>query len=70
MSALRLPWQSSGYDSAISMQGAQVQSLVRELRLHMLHSMAKTRETKQVFILEIHYVRFRDEVIKLGFVSK
>ena len=46
--------------TAFPLQGAQVQSLVRELRSHMLHSMTKTRETKQVFMLEIHYVRFRD----------
>ena len=34
-------WQSSGYDSAISSQGAQVQSLVRELRSHRPQGMAK-----------------------------
>ena len=27
-----IPWQSSGYDSMLPLQGAQVQSLVRELR--------------------------------------
>ena len=30
-----LPWRSSGKDSALPMQGAGVQSLVRELRSHM-----------------------------------
>ena len=29
-----LPWQSSGYDSALPMQGARVPSLVRELDPH------------------------------------
>ena len=46
MSALRLPWQSSGYDSAISMQGAQVQSLVRELRSHRLQGTVKKLKRK------------------------
>ena len=31
-----LPWQSSGEDSAFSLQGAHVQSLVREPRPRML----------------------------------
>ena len=37
----RLPWQSSGSDSTLSMQGVQFQSLVRELRSHMPYGMAK-----------------------------
>ena len=36
-----LPWKSSGKDSALPMQGAWVQSLVRELGSPMLHSAAK-----------------------------
>ena len=31
-SVLGLSWQSSGYDSMLSLPGVQVQSLVRELR--------------------------------------
>ena len=46
MSALRLPWQSGGYDSAISTQGAQVQSLVRELRSHRLQGTVKKLKRK------------------------
>ena len=38
---LGLAWWSSGLDSALPMQEAQVQSLVGELRSHMPHSMAK-----------------------------
>ena len=34
------PWQSSGQDSMLPLQGAQVQSLVRERRTHMLRSAA------------------------------
>ena len=36
-----LPWQSSGYDSALPLQGAQVQSLVGELESLMLPGVAK-----------------------------
>ena len=31
-----LPWQSSGKDSTLPLQGLRVQSLVREVRSHML----------------------------------
>ena len=33
----------------LSMQGALVQSLVRELRSHMLHSVAKAKVKKKIF---------------------
>ena len=36
-----LPWWSSDWDSALPMQGRQVQSLVGELRSYMPLSMAK-----------------------------
>ena len=36
-----LSWQSSSYDSMFPVQGAQVQSLVRELRTHKPHHGAK-----------------------------
>ena len=36
-----LPWRSSGYDSALPLQGAQVQSLVGELESLMLPGVAK-----------------------------
>ena len=36
-----LPWQSSGYDSALPLHGAQVQSLVGELESLMLPGVAK-----------------------------
>ena len=31
-----IPWRSSGWDSTLPLQGARVQSLVSELRSHML----------------------------------
>ena len=39
-----LPWRSSGYDSALAMQGAQVRSLVRELKSHILQSEARKKQ--------------------------
>ena len=39
-----LPWWSSGYDSALPLQGVQVRSLVRELRSHMLRGTAKKKK--------------------------
>ena len=36
-----LPWQSGGLDSALPVQGVRFQSLVRELRPHMLSCEAK-----------------------------
>ena len=36
LSGLGLPWRSSGWDSALSLQGAWVQSLVGELESHKL----------------------------------
>ena len=39
----RLPWQSSGEDSMLPLQGSSVQSLVRELRFHMLWGMEKEK---------------------------
>ena len=36
-----IPWWSSGYDSGLPMYGAWVQSLLGELRAHMLHRAAK-----------------------------
>ena len=41
-----LPWWSGGKDSALPMQGAQVRSLVRELRSHISCSMAKKKKKK------------------------
>ena len=35
------PWKFSGWDSMFPQQGAHIQSLVRELRSHRLHSMVK-----------------------------
>ena len=34
------PWRSNGWDSALLLQGAQLQSLVRELRPQVPHGMA------------------------------
>ena len=38
-----LPWQSNGYDSMLPMQGAQVPSLMGELRSCVPHSTAKNK---------------------------
>ena len=40
-----LPWWSRGSDSVLPVKGAQVQSLVRELRFYMPHSAAKKKES-------------------------
>ena len=42
-----IPWQSNGYDSALPLQGAQVQSLGGELRSHMPRGTAKSRKRKR-----------------------
>ena len=43
-SSLGLPWQSSGSDSVLPMQGAWVRSLVREQSFHMLCSTEKKKK--------------------------
>lgn len=43
--SIGLPWWSGGWDSELLTQGAQVQSLVGQLRSHMLHAI--TKKTKQ-----------------------
>ena len=42
-----LPWGSSGEDPALPPQEAWAWSLVRELRSHMLHGMAKKKKKKR-----------------------
>ena len=42
-----LPWQFSGWDSALPVQGAQVQSLGRDLGSYMLHGMVKKEKQKR-----------------------
>ena len=39
-----LPLATRGLGAALPLQGARVQSLVRELRSHMAHSMAKQKK--------------------------
>ena len=39
-----LAWQSNGEDSMLLLQGAQVQTLVRDLSSHMLHDQKKKLE--------------------------
>ena len=41
MNSLGLPWRSSGWDSMLPLQEVWVQSLVRKLRSHVLHSQKK-----------------------------
>ena len=40
---LRIPWWSSSYDSTLPLQGAQVQSLIWELRFHMPQEQKKKK---------------------------
>ena len=42
-----LPWWPSGKDPVLPMQGAQVRSLVKELRSHISCSMAKKKKKKK-----------------------
>ena len=46
-STVGLPWPSSGSDSAPPLQGAQVRSLVRELRSHVPCDVAKNKKKKE-----------------------
>ena len=45
-----LPWQSSGssWQTLLPMQGARAQSLVRELRPHILYGMAKNKKNRNI----------------------
>ena len=42
-----LSWQPSGYDPVLPTQGARVQSLVRELRSHVAHGVAKKKQKEK-----------------------
>ena len=44
-----LPLATQWSGAALPLQGARVQSLVRELRSHMAHSMAKKKKKKEGF---------------------
>ena len=43
-----LPWRSSGSDSKLPIQRAQIQSLVRELRSHILAVQQKKKKKKKI----------------------
>ena len=43
MDLLGLPWRSTGWGSALPLQGVWVRSLVGELRSHMLRGVAKKK---------------------------
>ena len=45
-SCMGIPWQSSSEDCALSLPSSQVWFLVRELRSHKLHSIAKKKKKK------------------------
>ena len=45
-----IPWQSSGQDSKLPLQGAHNQSLVKGLRSQKPHSMAKKKKEKSLKI--------------------
>ena len=46
MARVGLPWWSSGQNSTIPIQGLGIRSLARELKSHMLPSMAKKLKNK------------------------
>ena len=62
---LRLPWWSSGQDSAHPLHGAQVWSLVREWRSRMPHSVPpkknQLKEKKSPKHLDRHFTKERDD---------
>ena len=45
-----LPWRASGWDSTLPLQGAQIQSLVRELKSCMLYDAVKKNKEKKFLI--------------------
>ena len=49
----RLPWWSSGEDSLLLMQGAQVRLPVGELRPHMAHSQKEKK--KSIYQLNLNF---------------
>ena len=46
-SALGIPWWSSGWDSVLPLQGAWVQSVIRELRFHMMWGQKKKNRVRK-----------------------
>ena len=47
-----LPWQSNGKDSVLLLQGPQFQTLVRDLRSHMLHNQKKAGMDVKLILLD------------------
>ena len=58
-------WQTSGYDSTLPLQGAQVQYLVRELRFHMPHSPAKKSKSEGFLIRQMIFIFLRSALAVL-----
>ena len=53
-----LPWRSSGQDSALSLLGPRVRSLVRKLRSHMQYSSAeKTQQQPKSADLNVNFIK-------------
>ena len=52
--SLGLSQRSCGYESVLPLQGVRVQSLVRELRSHMLHGTAKKKKFKSLCSFIVH----------------
>ena len=50
----RIPWQFSGWDSGLPLQGVWVQTLVRELRSLVLPGLTKSKKIKIVSVVYEH----------------
>ena len=64
----RIPWQSKGQDSALPQQGAQVGSLVSELRSYVLCGRAKKKK-KYSIVFTVLAVSFAESVQSLSHVQ-
>ena len=58
-----LPWWTSGKDPVLPMQGAQVRSLVKELRSHISCSMAKKKKKKKERVERFTHTEFIKEML-------
>ena len=66
-----LPWQSNGEDSMLPLQGAQVQTLVRDLRSPMLHDRKKKAGMDvKLILLDRNLQYYPSQVFLLQQISK
>ena len=65
-----LPWQSNGKESVLILQGPQVQTLVRDLRSHMLHDQKKAGMDVKLILLDRSLQYYPSQVFLLQQISK